>query len=279
MENYSILMSVYAGEKPEYFIQCLDSMLSQTVPANQFVLVKNGPLTPELDAIVEKYDKENPGLFTFVEHEVNQPLGVSLDSGIAVCTNELVARMDSDNIAVKNRCELLLKQFEQDPDLGIVGAYSKAFYGDDINNTRTFRKVPCTNEEICKFVKRRSPFNHSTIMFRKSEVIRCGGYGTSRRKEDFDLFSRMFNMGCKGKNIPEFVMHVRANDASFKRKKSWMYCSDYIEVMHRNWKAGYCSFWDYAVVSVYQLLLFVLPVSAGKAFTKRVLRSKMEADK
>ena len=86
-------------------------------------------------------------------------------------------------------------------------------------------------------------------------------------------------MGCTGKNLPVILMHVRANDASFKRKKSWMYCSDYIQVMKRNWKTGYCSFWDFFVVSTYQILLFILPVGVGRTFTKKVLRKKAGGNK
>lgn len=278
--KYSVLMSVYQGENPEYFQASIDSMLNQTVKPEQFVLIKNGPLTPNLESIIDNADKQNPGLFTFVKHELNQPLGISLDSGIAVCRNEYVARMDSDNISYPERCEMLLKEFDKDPKLSIVGAYSESFYNDDINDVQTIRQVPLTDEAIKRFVRRRSPFNHSTIMFRKSEVVRCGGYGTmSRRKEDLDLFSRLLNMNGVGKNIPVVLMHSRANDASFKRKKSWMYCSDYIQVMHRNWKAKYCSFMDFFIVSTYQILLFILPVGVGRTFTKKILRKKAGGSK
>lgn len=276
--EYSVLMSVYNGEKPEFLRQSMESILNQTVMPDEYIVVKNGPLTTELDEVLKEKEKQYPNMFTYVKHEENQPLGVALDSGIAVSRNELIARMDSDDVAFPERCEKLIKCFENDPDLSICGTFLAEFYNDDINNVQTIRELPVDDKSIKKFARRRSPFNHCSIMFKKSEVVRCGGYGTSRRKEDLDLFSRMLNMGCKGHNIPEVLMYGRANEASFKRKKSWMYCSDFIAVMKRNWKAGYCSFWDYFVVSTYQILIFILPASFSKFFTNNVLRKKAKGE-
>lgn len=273
--NYSVLMSVYQGEKPAFLNQSLDSIFNQTIIPSQFVLVKNGPLTSELENVLLNYSSKYPGILFFVELKNNEPLGVALDFGLSFCKCEYVARMDSDDIAEKERCAKQLKCFEDNQFLDICGTFMGEFYDDDRLNVKTIRIVPENDVQIKKFLRRRSPFNHSSVMFKKASVIRCGGYGQSRRKEDFDLFSRMLNMGCMGYNIPETLMLGRANVNSFKRKKSWIYCSDYIEVMKRNWKSGYCSFWDFLVVSVYQLLIFLTPTFVSRWFTNKFLRKKV----
>jgi glycosyltransferase involved in cell wall biosynthesis len=267
-------MSIYSKENPHFFEQSLKSIFSQSITPNQFVLVKNGPLTSELEEIIETYASKFKNIFSFVSHHVNLSLGKSLDSGISICKNELIARMDSDDIATPFRCELLLKKFHSDNSLDICGGYMLEFYDDNITNTKTLRTVPISSSRIKRFARMRSPFNHSSIMFKKSSVVRCGGYGNSRRKEDFDLFSRMLNMGCNAQNIPEVLIYGRTNNKSFKRKKSFIYVTDYIKVMSRNLKFGYCNFYEFFIVVSYQLAIFILPTVFSRMFTNIFLRKR-----
>ena len=106
LENYSVLMSVYAKERPEFLRLSTESMLAQTVKTNNFVLVCDGPLTPELDAIVAELQQKHGDLFHVIRLETNQGLAHALNRGLRECKNELVARMDSDDIAVPDRCEM-----------------------------------------------------------------------------------------------------------------------------------------------------------------------------
>ena len=101
MEKFSVLMSLYIKEKPEYFIQCMESVLKQTVMPEQIVIVKDGALTPELENTLKKYIENDHDLYTIVPLEKNMGLGLALAEGIKHCRNNLVARMDTDDIAVK----------------------------------------------------------------------------------------------------------------------------------------------------------------------------------
>ena len=112
MEKYSVLISLYAKEKPEYLCEALDSMIGQTVSPDQVVLVEDGPLTDSLYDVVEAYQRKNPGLFTIVKNEKNLGLGLSLNEGLKACRNELVARMDTDDVSKPDRCEKQLKRYE-----------------------------------------------------------------------------------------------------------------------------------------------------------------------
>ncbi len=270
-KNYSVLMSLYYKENPIYLIESIESMLKQTLPAEQIVIVKDGPLTKELDSIIENYKNKNNKLFTILILEENIGLGKALDKGLLLCRNELVARMDTDDISLPERCEKQVKEFIKNPKLSIVGSNIDEFY-DNPDNVISSRNVPSSHENIIKFIRRRSPFNHPAVMFKKSEVIRCGGYGKFRRKQDLDLFSRMLNNECLAKNINESLVLFRSNEDSFARRRSWSYCKSYIDVQMEIWKRGHCSFGDLLYVIVGQTALFISPLWLMKWLSRTFLR-------
>ena len=271
--NYSILTSVYVKEKPEHLIQSIESMLSQTVFPEQFVVVKDGALTEALDEVIDEYTAKYPDLFTIVELEENSGLAIALDAGLAHCRNELVARMDSDDISLPHRCERQLERFKENENLTVLGSNIDEFSGAPENINRS-RIVPSKYEDILKRIRRREPFNHPTIMFKKSEVIRCGGYGTLRRCQDFDLFSRMMNMGCYAENIDESLLLFRADEDNYKRRKGKKSIEGYMTVMKMNYKRGYCSWTDMLYARVAQMVLMFAPLGVIKWISNTFLRKK-----
>lgn len=272
--KYSVLMSIYKKEKPEYLTQCLESMVHQTLMPDEIVIVKDGELTKELENVINNYIDNYPGLFNVVSLKENVGLGRALDVGLQYCNNELVARMDTDDISLLERCELQINAFNENPNLCIVGTMIDEFY-DEPDNIVSSRIVPTTNEEIFKFMRRRSPFNHPTVMYKKSEVLRCGGYGKMRRKQDLDLFSRMMNHGCIAKNINRSLLLFRSNEDNFKRRKSWSYCKSYVDVQYEIWKRGHCSFNDLVFVTMGQLVMFLAPIGLLKSISNRYLRNSI----
>ena len=270
MQPYSVLMSVYKKDDPSFLTTAIESMLKQTVPCEQFIIVEDGPLPDNLHDVINDYVK-NAALFTLVVLPENMGLGKALDKGLEHCRNDLVARMDADDISLPSRCEKLLALFEQNPKLGLAGTNIDEFY-DDPQNIVSSRKVPCDYKSICKFMRRRSPFNHPTVMFKKSEVERCGGYGKMKRKQDFDLFARMLNMDCYALNIDVSLLLFRSNRDNYKRRRSWEYCRSYIDVALVNYKRGYCSIVDLAYIIVGQLTLHFAPMSVMKLLSDKLLR-------
>ena len=113
MADYSVLMSVYKKENPEYLKTAIDSMLNQSVATNDFVLVCDGPLTDSLDEVISNFEKTNPGLFNVVRLPENKGLALALNEGITHCKNEIVARMDSDDFSKPDRIEKQLKAMDE----------------------------------------------------------------------------------------------------------------------------------------------------------------------
>lgn len=271
MDKYSVLMSLYIKEKPEYLDLSIKSMVEQTLKPDEIVIVKDGPITSELQKVLDKYNKNYPGLFNIVEYEKNRGLGLALNFGLEHCKNELVARMDTDDISKEDRCEKQIKRFKEKKDLSIVGAWVDEFSGS-IQNIISKRVVPTSSNDIYNFAKRRSAFNHPVVMYRKSKVIENKGYSNLRRNQDVDLFGRMLFSGCKAENIGESLLYFRVNDDLAKRRKSWENTKSYIETIKRFWKMGYSSLNDYIIVSVAQIIMYLMPVKLQHLIYKKFLR-------
>lgn len=254
MEKYSVLMSLYKKEHPEYLRLALDSMINQTVRPDEIVLVEDGPLTDELYAVIEEYKD----YLHIVVNEKNIGLGLALNAGLKACKNEFVARMDTDDISKPDRCEKQLFRFAQKPYLAIVGSHIDEFVGTP-DNVISQRKVPTTSEAIYDYAKKRSAFNHPAVMYRKSAVLAEGGYSDLKRNQDVDLFGRMLFKGYKAENIDEALLWFRSSDELAARRRSWENTKSYIKTIKTFWKMGYSSFYDYFIVALAQTGMFIMP--------------------
>lgn len=271
--KYSVLMSVYVKEQPEYAKLSIDSMLEQTIKPDEIVLVKDGPLTSELDNMIAEYEQAFPGLFTIVPLKENVGLGMALNEGLKVAKNELVARMDTDDIAFPERCEKQLEWFKKNPELSIVGTNTDEF-SNDPSKIHSKRVVPETHEAIVRFSKTRNPFNHPTVMYKKSDVLASGGYGDYRRNQDYELFVRMLNEGYLGANINKSLLLFRANEDNLKRRKTWGKTKGDISIRYDFWKQGYIGFNDLALSTTGFLFAYLAPDWLFKKLTSNVLREK-----
>lgn len=271
MMDYSILMSVYAKENPEYLKQSIDSMLNQTVRSNDFVIVCDGPLTKELYGIIDFYASDPRNHIHKIQIESNVGLGAALNKGVKECINELVARMDSDDISAPKRCEQQLKEFEDDLDLDIVGS-SVAEFSGDIHNILSRRIVPQNNEDIYQFAKIRSPFNHPAVMFKKKTILSVGGYRNYKKNQDLDLWLRLLSNTAKCKNIQEDLLYFRFDENTYKKRKSWITVKSIIQIRYRAWQNNICSFFDFIKVSISQIGILIVPIWIQKIIYKRILR-------
>lgn len=213
MEKYSVLMSLYIKEKPEYLRLAVDSMLNQTVKPDEIVIVEDGPLTDALYAVLDEYGDK----ITRIRNEKNLGLGLALNVGLKACRNELVARMDTDDISKLERCEVQLHYFEQHPETDIVGGDIAEFIGDE-SNTFGKRMVPQTNAEIREYMKKRCAFNHMSVMYKKTAVEAAGGYQDWFWNEDYYLWIRMWLNGAVFGNTGTVLVDVRVGEEMYQRR-------------------------------------------------------------
>lgn len=268
---FSVLMSIYYKEKPEYLRQCFDSLLNQTVQANEWVIVKDGPLTEELEQVLHEYENKNPNLIKYVTFEKNQGLGLALRAGVPACSNELIARMDTDDICREDRFEIQLQEFMIDSSLDICGSHIKEF-DNNPQKCHSLRKVPLNNEEIIQYQKRRSAYNHMTVMFKKSSVLKVGNYEHAPLMEDDMLWTRMILAKCKGKNIDDYLVYARTGLDMIERRGGWSYFKKYKASRKKVYELGLASYWDFIYTLIIQLVVALVPRKIRKLIFEKILR-------
>lgn len=270
--KYSILMSVYYKEKPEWLRYSIESMLAQTVKADEFLIVLDGPLTKELDCVIAEYTAKYGDLFTIVPLEKNVGLGPALAIGLSKCRNEWIVRMDSDDYSVPERCEKLLAVAAENPDYGIIGSFEVEFE-NDIKNEVAIHRVPETPEEIHTFMKRRCALLHPTVLYKKSVIEQCGNYHDVRLYEDYDLFMRVVienNVMCY--NIQENLYYIRVNDAFYARRGGLSYMKTAVAFKWKQYRRGYMRTRDFIVSAGSQAFVCVVPNSLRKFVYLKFLR-------
>ena len=220
--GYSVLMSVYHKEKPKYLKQAIESIQAQTLSTNDFVLVCDGLLNEQLDSVIATKQQEMGESLNVVRLAKNGGLGNALNEGIKHCKNELVARMDSDDIAYPDRCEKQIAAFNTHSEVSICSGIVEEFTTDP-NTVDTRRVLPETNAEIVEFAKKRNPFNHPCVMYKKSAVEAVGSYQDFYLLEDYYLWLRMLMAGYQGYNIQEPLLHMRAGSDMYLRRAGLKY--------------------------------------------------------
>lgn len=218
---FSVLLSIYYKETPSFFRQSLDSIFSQTRLPAEVVLVEDGPLTDELYAIINEYANRY-NILKIIPLPQNVGLGLALNEGLKHCTYELVARMDTDDIAKPDRFEKQLSIFENHPDVDVCSAWIEEFI-DEPNNIVSIKKVPEKHWRIIKYAQKRCPVHHPVVMYRKSAVMLVGGYKHLPLMEDYYLWILLMIDGAKFYNIQESLLFFRTSLEMFSRRGGWKY--------------------------------------------------------
>ncbi len=272
LPKYSVLMSVYYKENPLWLRDSIESIMNQTVKCDEFVLVEDGKLTDELYEVIDSFQKKYPKLFNVVKIKQNGGLGPALRKGIENCKNELIARMDSDDISKPDRCEKLLKVFENDESYECVGSF-EAEFETSIDEVVAIHKVPETDKEIAKFMRRRCALLHPTVMYRKSSVLRAGNYRDVHLYEDYDLFMRMVcEYNAKSYNIQDALYYIRINSDFYKRRGGFKYMKTVIKFKNDQRRKGYMSLKDFIVSAGGQAVVCMMPNRLRKWFYLKFLR-------
>lgn len=256
--DVSILMSVYIKEKPEYLRTSLKSAINQTVRVKEIVLVLDGPITDQLQFVIEECQKECSDLIKLIPLKENVGLGKALAIGVEKCKYDLVARMDTDDIMIPTRIEKQIAEFTSELDLTIVGSNIDEFY-DSPESIVGRRVVPEMNEEICNFSKKRNPFNHMTVMFKKSAVLDVGNYQPMMGFEDYYLWVRLLKAGYKGKNIQESLVFARTGEDMYARRGGKKYFLNGLKGRKAIYQAGLGSMSDYLISCSAHVVVSLLP--------------------
>lgn len=271
--SYSVLMSVYEKEKAMYLRQAMDSIWCQTIPTDDFVLVCDGPLNSELDTVINKMQARHPKELVVVRLKKNGGLGNALNIGIKECKHKLVARMDSDDISRPDRCERQLKVFHNHQNVSVVSGIVEEF-ATSIDRIEARRVLPEKHNEILLFAKKRNPFNHPCVMYKKAAVEAAGGYQDFYLLEDYYLWIRMLQNGNIGYNLQEPLLWMRAGSDMYKRRAGWKYAQSQKALFRYMRDSGFIDTPQYIKSVVVRTASSLTPNWFREFMFKRAMRKK-----
>lgn len=267
--KFSVLISIYPKESPKFFSQSLDSLVAQTVPADEVVIVKDGSVSSELESVLDQYATKLP--LKVVGYEQNRGLGYALAFGLQQCQYDWVARMDADDIAVNDRFEKQMDYLEQHPEIELLGCATMEFT-DSVNDARGGRRLPCSHEEIRCFLKKRNAFNHMTVVFKKQAALDAGNYMEAPGFEDYYLWVRMILNGVRTANMPESLVYARVGNDMIGRRIGFRYAKEEYRFYKKLRKLKFLSYAEFIKVICMRIPLRLIPKPVLAFIYKKLLR-------
>lgn len=241
--DFSVAMCTYYGDRAEWLRSAVNSVVRQTVPPSEIVLVVDGPVPESLDDLIRTYEADP--LFCVVRLKENSGQGNARRVGLKQCKYELVAIMDADDVARPDRFEKQLKVFSEDETLDIVGGQIREF-AEDPAKPVSERIVPESDAEIKRYMKKRCPMNLVSVMFRRQSVERAGGFVGWYCEEDYYLWLRMAEEGMRFANVPDVLVDVRVGKEMYARRGGMKYFRSEKKLQKYMYQKGMIGFFVYA---------------------------------
>ena len=216
VSNFSVCMSVYKNDDPTDFTEAVFSVFKQSCPPDEIVLVIDGPIPQPLMEAIKKLQKVIP-ILKVIPLAQNMGHAVARQTGLEAAKNDLCAVMDADDLSVPNRFEKQLKVFEEHPEVSVVGGIINEFIQTTGNVVGT-RMVPENDADIKEYLRSRCPMNLVTVMLKKSDVMKVGGYQDWYCEEDYYLWIRLTLAGYKFYNIQDNLVNVRVGEEMYQRR-------------------------------------------------------------
>lgn len=268
--NFSVLLNIYAKDKPAWIKQALDSVLSNTVRPNEVVIMVDGPVGKDIQAVLDDAIKDKS--VRILSHPVNIGRGAALGYAVPKCNYELIALMDADDVSRKDRFEKQLVAFGANPNLAVCGGQIQEVDADNFEPLSE-RKVPLTHDNIKQYLKTRMPFNNVTIMFKKSAVLQAGNYKAFGMVEDYYMWARVMAKGKIAQNLPDVLVDVRVGKEMYNRRSGWQYFHMNKLLFEQMRGLGLLSFKDYYyTLSVRFVVQVLMPNWLRSMFYKNALR-------
>lgn len=216
---FSLLLPTYFADDPDHLRRAFASAVDeQTLKPDDIVLVRDGVVPPSLQKVIDVVAAESEVPVNVVSLAHNIGLGHALDAGLAACRHEVVARMDADDVSLPERFAVQIPVIAEGFDL--VGCGLLEFHEDeqDVVGRRT---PPIGEDEIRRWSRFHDPFNHPTVVYRRSAVQAVGGYEDLPLMEDYWLFARMIAAGARVANVAEPLVKYRVGAGAYARRGGW----------------------------------------------------------
>lgn len=270
--KFSVLMATYHKDNSEHLFLALESLFKQTLLPNEIILVLDGDIPEENKIVVNKFLAHELKLLQVFPLEKNVGLGNALNYGLKKCNYDLVARMDSDDIALENRFKIQLNYFKNNPDVSVLGGWMNEFE-KELNDRNKIKSTPVGFSKIIQYAKMRNPLNHPTVMFKKHDVLAVNSYIEINLFEDFYLWLRMLKKGYKLANVKDILVHFRVDDTMISRRHGYKYLVKEIRFIARCYNEKLINFSSLIIQIFTRLPLRLMPLSVLKFIYKYILRN------
>lgn len=266
---FSVLMSLYSRENPVFLEEALFSVYQQELLPSEVLIVIDGDITESLWGVINKYRNMLP----IVTHQLpyNMGLGKALSIGIEVCSNEYIARFDTDDVCSPERFKKQYNLMVANTKVDILGTWVAEFESEP-DNHHAIKKTPISHSDILKFAKSRNPFNHMSVMYKKSAVLAAGGYKDDYLYEDYSLWVRMIKNGCETANIPEVLVYARTGNGMEIRRGGLKYAKSEVKIQYSFYKIGFLSISELVRNLAIRIPVRLLPGSIRKFVYRKTLR-------
>jgi O104-antigen biosynthesis beta-1,3-galactosyltransferase len=267
----SCLLSVYAKDDPTHFEQSLKSILSQTRPPDQLVIVEDGPIPDPLRNVINSYEDQIQPVRVSLRNNVGR--GLALAHAFDTCNFDLVAMMDADDIARPTRFELQERYMRAHPEVVLLGASIEEFK-DQPGDLGRLRRTPETDIAIRQRARRRNPFNQMTVVFRKRAVQAAGGYRHSPGFEDYDLWLRILQLPGQVFNMNEVLVDARIGNGMLRRRRGWPYVKAETKFLNSCWRQGLISTTDMLFTIIARVPIRLVPARVLEVLYTLLLRER-----
>ena len=265
-KKFSVLMPVYAGENPRYFKLALDSIFRNTLPPDEIVLICDGALTHELEAVLAQFaSHEN---FKVLRLDRNMGITGALNHGLQNAKYEIIVRCDSDDINTSNRFDEIISAF--DSSIDVIGSFIDEI--DDHGTIISTKTVETEHSKIISRMKFRNQINHMSVAFRKSKVISVGGYPKLKFKEDFALWINLISKGAKFKNLSKSLVKARVNNSFYARRGNMAAIRSELSLYYLIYNKRLAPWYFCICLSICRIIILMMPSSILKQLYKTFFR-------
>lgn len=253
--NFSVLMSVYKKEQASYLDECLRSLVCQSLPPSEVILVEDGPIPEDLNDIIDKYLRILP--MKIVRIEKNGGLAAALNVGLKHCSNELIIRMDTDDVSLPYRFERQVEYMLSHPNIDVSSAWIEE-RDEKMADVLFMKKLPLGHDDILKFSKKRNPISHPVSIFKKSAVMSVGGY-PDIFPEDYALWSLMLVNKFRFSNIQETLLYMRTGP-DFMRRRGFNFFKGEMRLLSYQKSIGFLSAYEFFISLLIKVVLRLSPL-------------------
>lgn len=256
--SVSVLMSTYARETAANLEASLDSLWSQTLLPDQVVLVIDGPVGSEQEAVIARHAVgRHAARLDVVRLPENVGLARALNAGLECCTGRFIARMDSDDLCLPDRIELQCRCAIQAPDSDLICSWTDEFF--DRGGPVRLKVAPVTHEALVAALKWRNVIQHSTVFLRTQTLRAVGGYRAKYGLlEDYDLFVRLAVHGARFRTIPKVLVHIRSSIEQRRRRGGVRYALNEILFRFECLQSGFLDMGEFlAITTLYTVFRLI----------------------